>query len=186
MNKAVPALLLLALMLPACGRAPVQASARPAAGVAAQATTRATMAGTVGDQAAAIRIADGALRVTLGDATFEGTHSFFNVDGTLRAPGRGDRVLAVRMEKGKVVGEIDGTPLVMKVGTTSSRARKLTGTWGERTFALDFLTQPDARLQLRFEGTIAGHAATIQGGGPWQGEQFAVYASLFALLASAP
>ena len=183
MTKALPALLLAALLLPACAQAPAPAAVRPAGAPTAQAATRAAIAGTVGDQAATIRIADGALRVTLGEATFEGTHSFFNVDGTLRAPGREDQPLAVRMQGGKLVGEIAGTPLALTV-RDAARGRNLTGTWGDRAFALAFVTQPDARLQLRFEGTIDGQPALIQGSGPWKGEQFAIYTSLFALLAA--
>lgn len=185
MTKTLPALLLAALLLPACGQAPLSAALRPASVAQAQAVTRATITGTVGDQAAAIRIADGAMRVTLGEATFEGTHSFFTVDGTLRAPGQADRALAVRMEGGKLVGEIAGTPLTLTV-RDATRARTVTGTWGGRTFEFRFVMQPDARHQLRFEGTLNGHPAVIQGSGPWQGEQFAIYTSLFALLAAAP
>jgi len=191
MTKALPALLLAALLLPACGRAPLAAGPRPAAAPAAratsQATTRAALTGTLGDEPVRVAIHDGTMRVTLGDAVFEGTHGFFDVAGTLRAPDRPDRALAVRMEGGKLVGEIDGVALKMTARKDAeNQQRVLDGVWGERSFTIGFKTQPDAKLQLRFEGPINGRPALIQGSGPWQGEQFAVYTSLFVLLAFAP
>lgn len=177
----LPVGLLLGCQLPGPGRAQA-----PQLAAVAQGLTRAQLDGSLGDRPIRIAIQGGQLHLAWADATFEGQHGLLSVGGRLTQAGRPDRTLAVRMAGGKLVGELGEHPLELKVQSDeANQQRLLKGTWGPHAFQVAFKTAPDAKLQLRFEGSVEGQALRLEGAGPWQGEQFAIYSCLFLLLAAA-
>jgi hypothetical protein len=161
--------------------------ARALAPLGTQGVVRARLAGQLGSEPVEVAIQEGQLRLRWGGASFEGQHGFLSVDGVLTRPGKPGLALAVRMEGGKLVGELGGLPLVLKVRQdAANQQRLLDGSWGDRSFAVAFKTAPDAKLQLHFQGQVHGLPLQLDGAGPWQGEQFAIYSCLFVLLGAVP